>query len=75
MHGLCEQERSFSKAITTKLEFSLYVNDDHWINSQWSLRNNKYFFGLGHFLEKYNDILDVVEIRHFQTLQEAAQVG
>jgi len=51
-------------------------DDDQWIDSPWPQRNNKCFSGLSRFVERCNDLLDLVETtRHFQTLQEAAQVG
>ena len=46
------------------------------MNSPWPQRNHKCFSGLSRFVERCNDLLDLVETtRHFHTLQEAAQVG
>ena len=49
---------------------------DQYTDSAWPPRNEKCFAGLSRFVERCNDLLDLVETtHHFLTLQEAAKVG
>ena len=47
-----------------------------WDDSPWPLRNNQVFEGLNTFMERCNDVLELVEsTRHFRMLRNAAEVG
>lgn len=47
-----------------------------WEDSPWPPRNNQVFEGLNTFMERCNDVLELVEsTRHFRMLRNAAEVG
>lgn len=47
-----------------------------WDDSPWPARNSQVFAGLNGFMERCNDVLELVETtRHFRMLSDAAEVG
>ena len=47
-----------------------------WDDSPWPARNSPVFAGLNSFMERCNDVLELVETtRHFRMLKNAAEVG
>ena len=49
---------------------------DTWDDSPWPARNSPVFGGLNSFMERCNDVGELVETtRHFRMLRNAAEVG
>lgn len=47
-----------------------------WDDSPWPARNSQVFSGLNSFMERCNDVLELVETtRHFRMMRSAAEVG
>lgn len=56
--------------------YSCLASEENWEDSPWPPRNVACFSGLSRFVERCNDLLDLVETtRHFHTLKEASKVG
>ncbi|EDO43528.1 predicted protein [Nematostella vectensis] len=52
------------------------LESDLWTDSPWPPRNNPCFLSLNNFMERCNDVLELVQTtRHFELLTCAAEVG
>ncbi|XP_075192459.1 uncharacterized protein LOC142291659 [Anomaloglossus baeobatrachus] len=55
---------------------SLENEDSNWIDSPWPLHNASCFQNMNMFMERCNDVLDVVEtMKHFEALNDVAVIG
>ncbi|XP_069470025.1 uncharacterized protein [Ambystoma mexicanum] len=51
-------------------------NDDEWLDSPWPLHSAKCFQHMNMFMERCNDVLDLLEtMKHFQILETVVQIG
>ena len=51
-------------------------NPDAWNNSPWPARNASPFILLNSFMERANDVLDLVQTaQNFQNLESVAEIG
>ena len=49
---------------------------DMWTNSPWPARNTPPFTILNSFIERANDVLDLVQTaQHFKNLESVAEIG
>ncbi|XP_040278224.1 dynein beta chain, flagellar outer arm-like [Bufo bufo] len=58
-------------------DYKKLENDDSvWIDSPWPLHNAPCFQNMNMFMERCNDVLDVVEtMKHFEALSDVAVIG
>ncbi len=67
--------RALKTAFTNEKYDSLSGNLT-WDDSPWPARNSPVFGALNSFMERCNDVLELVETtRHFRMLRHAAEVG
>eukprot|EP00057_Strongylocentrotus_purpuratus_P006394 XP_011660868.1 PREDICTED: dynein beta chain, flagellar outer arm [Strongylocentrotus purpuratus] len=60
----------------TSTNSAVVINEDEWSDSPWPPRNAPCFNLLNSFMERCNDLLELVQTtRHFNLLQKAAEVG
>ncbi|XP_071959570.1 uncharacterized protein [Antedon mediterranea] len=61
---------------TTSALSVLVIQEDEWIDSPWPQRNATCFNLMNSFMERCNDLLELVQTTgHFNLLQNAAEVG
>ncbi|XP_033103095.1 dynein heavy chain 9, axonemal-like [Anneissia japonica] len=61
---------------TTSAMSVIVIQEDEWIDSPWPQRNAPCFNLMNSFMERCNDLLELVQTTgHFNLLQKAAEVG